>query len=171
MRFPPEAWDLGEGRRVTVRPIAPEDAAIEQAFVRALSSDSRYSRFMGEVAELSPQMLERFTHNHFPHDFAIIATVPAAGQDKEIAVARYIRLEDEKRCEFAIVVADDWQHHGLGHRMMLSLMRVAREAGIRYMEGYVLSTNRGMLGLMKTLGFEAVPSDEGPQVTLVCRPL
>ena len=164
-------WVLDNGVKVTVRPIRPDDAEIEQAFVRGLSTASRYSRFMGEVSELSPEMLERFTHNHFPHDCALIVTAPAGEREKEIAVARYIALEDPKRCEYAIAVADDWEHHGIGHRLMEALMKLARSGGIRYMEGYVLATNRKMLDLMKSLGFEAGPSEEGPQVRLVFRPI
>lgn len=164
-----ETWVLDDGTKVTVRPIRPEDAEIEQAFVRGLSSDSRYSRFMGEVSELSPAMLERFTHNHYPDDYALIVTAPDGAKEKEIAVARYIKLEDGRRCEYAIAVADEWQHHGIGARLMKALMKVAREAGIRYMEGYVLSTNRKMLDLVKTLGFDCAPSQEGPQISLVCR--
>jgi acetyltransferase len=164
-----EQWVLGDGSCVTVRPIRPEDAAIEQAFVRGLSQDSRYSRFMGEVCELSPAMLERFTHNHFPDDYALIVTASGGGVEKEIAVARYIRLEDGRRCEFAIAVADEWQHHGIGARLMKAIMKVAREAGVRYMEGYVLAGNDKMLDLVKALGFDCGPSAEGPQVSLVCR--
>ncbi len=166
-----EEWVLHDGTRVTCRPIRPEDAAIEQAFVRGLSADSRYSRFMGEVSELTPEMLDRFTHNHYPHDFALIVTVPEGAGEKEIAVARFISLDDPKRCEFAIAVADDWQHHGIGHRLMGALMALARAGGLRYMEGYVLASNRKMLHLMETLGFEAGASEEGPQVRLVFRPL
>lgn len=166
-----EEWVLDDGRRVTVRPIGPGDAAIEQTFVRGLSPDSRHSRFMGEISQLTPEMLERFTHNHFPRDFALIVTVSREGREKEIAVARYITLDDEKRCEYAIAVADEWQHHCIGHRLMQALMKIAREAGIEHMEGYVLSENRKMLGLMKSLGFESGPSEEGPQVRLVFRPL
>ena len=167
-----ETWVLDTGAKVTVRPIRPDDAEIEQAFVRGLSSDSRYSRFMGEVSELSPAMLERFTHNHYPDDYALIVTAPDTnGKEREIAVARYIMLPGGKRCEYAIAVADEWQHHGIGHRLMTALMKVAREAGMRYMEGYVLASNRKMLDLVKTLGFECGPSEDGPQVSLVCRPL
>jgi acetyltransferase len=167
----PEHWVLDNGAQVVCRPIRPEDAAIEQAFVRGLSSDSRYSRFMGEVSELTPEMLERFTHNHYPHDIALIVTVAEEGREKEIAVARYIMLDEGSRCEYAIAVADEWQHHGIGHRLMRALMRLAKDAGIRYMEGYVLSTNRRMLDLMASLGFESGASDEGPQVRRVWRPL
>ena len=166
-----QVWTLDTGDKVTVRPIRPEDADIEQAFVRGLSKDSRYTRFMGEVSELMPAMLDRFTHNHFPHEFALIVTVPEDGREKEIAVARYITLEDKRRCEYAIVVADAWQHHGIGHRLMTALMKVAREAGLKYMEGYVLATNHKMLDLMRSLGFESGPSGEGPEIRNVCRPL
>lgn len=166
-----EQWTLDDGARVAVRPICPEDAEIEQAFVRGLSQESRYSRFMGEVSELSPEMLHRFTHNHYPDDFALIVIAPDGAREKEIAVARYIRLDDRRRCEFAIAVADDWQHHGIGSRLMSALMKVAHEAGLKYMEGYVLATNRKMLELMKSLGFESGPSGEGPRVSLVCRPI
>lgn len=166
-----EDWVLDDGTRVACRPIRPEDAAIEQAFVRGLSADSRYSRFMGEVSELTPEMLERFTHNHYPHDYALIVTRPGGAGEEEIAVARFISLDDPKRCEFAIAVADDWQHHGIGHRLMRVLMDHARAGGLRYMEGYVLATNRKMLHLMEALGFESGASDEGPQVRLVFRPL
>jgi len=167
-----ETWVLDDGSKVTVRPIRPDDAEIEQAFVRGLSQDSRYSRFMGEVSELSPEMLYRFTHNHYPDDYALIVTAPGPdGKEKEIAVARYIMLPEGKRCEYAIAVADEWQHHGIGHRLMKALMKVAREAGMRYMEGYVLATNQKMLDVVKSLGFECMPSADGPQVSMVCRPL
>jgi acetyltransferase len=166
-----EDWVLSTGEKVRCRPIRPDDAEIEQAFVRGLSRDSRYTRFMGEVSELSPEMLDRFTHNHYPHDYALIVTVPENGREKEIAVARYITLDDPKRCEYAIAVADEWQHHGIGHRLMQALMKMAKEGGLRYMEGYVLGDNYKMLDLMKSLGFEVGPSEEGPQVRLVCRPI
>jgi acetyltransferase len=68
-------------------------------------------------------------------------------------------------------VADEWQHHGIGHRLMHALMKMAKEGGLRYMEGYVLADNTKMLDLMKSLGFEVGPSEEGPQVRLVCRPI
>lgn len=166
-----EDWVLPTGETVRCRPIRPDDAEIEQAFVRGLSPESRYTRFMGEVSELSPEMLERFTHNHYPHDYALIVTVPENGREREIAVARYIMLDDPKRCEYAIAVADEWQHHGIGHRLMQSLMKMAKAGGLRYMEGYVLSDNYKMLDLMRSLGFEVGPSEDGPQVRLVCRPL
>ncbi|MBK8065632.1 MAG: GNAT family N-acetyltransferase [Betaproteobacteria bacterium] len=166
-----ECWTLGTGEQVTVRPIRPDDAAIEQEFVRNLSSESKYNRFMAELAELTPQMLARFTRIDWPRDLALIVTIPDGGREREIAVARYVMLKDGASCEFAIVVADAWQGHGLGHRLMEVLMRFARDAGLKRMEGFVLSGNLKMLELMRALGFAIGPSEEGPMVKLVAREL
>lgn len=162
-----EAWTLSSGEQVTARAIRPSDAKIEQAFVHDLSPESRYSRFMGDISQLSPEMLDQFTHIHYPHDLALIVTIPEDGVEREIAVARYITLADSTACEFAIVVADAWQHHGIGHRLMRALIGFARAGGLARMEGYVLAMNRGMLELMHSLGFACGPSAEGPQVRLV----
>ncbi len=162
-----ETWTLAGGETVKARPIRPADALIEQAFVRDLTPESRYSRFMGDVSQLSPEMLERFTRINYPHDLALIVTHVEGGREREIAVARYITLPDARSCEYAVVVADAWQHHGIGHRLMEILVRFARDGGLARMEGYVLATNRAMLQMMHNLGFESGPSKEGPQVRLV----
>jgi acetyltransferase len=164
-----EDWTLADGARVVCRPIRPDDAAIEQAFVRGLSSESRHNRFMAEIRELSPEMLARFTRINWPHDLALIVTSDVGGREQEIAVARYVALAAPGECEFALAVADGWQGRGVGYRLMQTLSGFAREAGYTRMEGYVLAANHKMLELMQALGFTIGPSDEGPQVRLATR--
>ena len=97
------------------RPIGPDDAAIEQEFVRGLSRESRYFRFLAAIEELTPEMLARFTRVDWPRELALIVTHDADGREREIAVARYIGLPQPGRCEFALVVADAWQEIGRAH--------------------------------------------------------
>ncbi len=52
---------LADGTVATIRPIRPEDAGIEQEFVRKLSDESRYFRFRDAARELSPRMLAQLT--------------------------------------------------------------------------------------------------------------
>ena len=144
---------------------------IEQAFVRGLSPESRHFRFMAEIRELSPEMLARFTRIDYPHDLALIVTHDQGGREQEIAVARYVALQAPERCEFALAVADGWQGHGVGYRLMQTLIGFAREAGYARMDGYVLAANHKMIELMQALGFDLRPSDEGPQVRLATRAL
>jgi acetyltransferase len=144
---------LKDGTNVVIRPIRPEDAAMEQAFVKALSDSSRYYRFMDAIRELPKPMLEHFTHIDYEHEMALVAVVHQNGADTQIGVARYVVYPDGKGCEFAVVVADAWHGKGVGTTLMRELMAVARAKGIESIEGIVLASNQKMLRLMKSLGF------------------
>jgi acetyltransferase len=78
-----------------------------------------------------------------------------------IGVSRYITNPDQTTCEFSLVVADAYGGQGLGSRLMLSIMDVARAKGLAEVEGLVLANNDGMLRLMRSLGFQikAFPED------------
>ena len=158
---------LRDGTRVTIRPIRPEDAGIEQNFVRHLSDESRYYRFMDSVRELSPQMLEHFTRVDYERHMALIAVMQDEGAETQIGVARYVADGDRRRCEFAIVIADEWQQKGLGTGLMQALMAAARGAGIGSMEGEVLASNQRMLQFTTGLGFKARFDDQDPRMMRV----
>lgn len=166
-----EERELGDGSRLTVRPIRPEDAGIEQDFVRALSPESRRLRFMMAVKELSPEMLRRFTHVDYGRDMALIATCHEDGRERQIGVARYSANADGRSCEFAIVVADELRERGVGSILMDGLMRAARAQGLERMEGRVLAENTRMLQLMRDLGFTARRAPDEAEVMLIERAL
>lgn len=144
---------LPDGTEVLMRPIRPEDAEAEMEFVEGLSPQSRRMRFMSALRTLTPALLARFTQIDYDREMAIVAMVDEGGREKEIGVARYIRLPDGVSCEYAIVVADEWQGRGLGYALMQRLIEVARERGVRRMMGYVLARNAGMLKMCEELGF------------------
>lgn len=164
-------WVLPDGTRILVRPIRPNDRQIEQKFVRNLSSESKYFRFMSAVDELSEGMLNRFTRIDYAHELALIAVVTEDSHEKEIAVARYVTNPDGISCEFAIVVADAWQHRTIGRTLMICLMRAAHSRGLQVMEGFVLSGNHKMLGLMHALGFTIRSAESDPTMKHVTRNL
>jgi acetyltransferase len=157
-------WQPSGGPLVTVRPIRPEDAEMEKAFVARLSPESRYFRFMDTLRELTPAMLVRFTQIDYDREMAFVATVAGAAGEEEIGVSRYVTNPDAESCEFAIVIADDWHRKGLGRRLMTQLIDVARARGLRSMLGHVLAENRGMLSLCQGLGFVIGDSPEGPML-------
>jgi acetyltransferase len=76
-------------------------------------------------------------------------------EDREvlIGVARYVLEAEGRACEFALVIADAWQGRGIGKHMMLKLISVARSRGVPQIYGEILSTNHGMLEMMRKLGF------------------
>jgi acetyltransferase len=163
--------ELADGTLVRLRPIRPEDAEIEQTFVRNLSPRSKYFRFMQSLRELTPAMLVRFTQLDYDRELAFIAVINEKGREVEVAVARYGMNPDGESCEFAVVVADEWQGKGLGTRIMSQLMLSARARGFKTMEGQVLADNTAMLELVRELGFVVRPDPENPGVYLVTREL
>lgn len=145
---------LPDGSAVTLRPIRARDMGMEQAFVRNLSPESRFFRFMGEVNELSPPLLHRFTHPDHSRESAYVLIRSTPGGQEQIGVGRIVLCSDGISCEFAIVIADAWQGHGLARRLLDVLMRDARERGLRRIEGFVLASNLRMLEFVRRLGFE-----------------
>lgn len=158
---------LNDGAEFTIRPIRAEDAAIEQDFVRSLSDETRYFRFMDNVRELSPKMLSHFTQVDYDRHLALIAIAERDGREIQVGVARYIADEGRRSCEFAIAIADDWQHRGLGMHLMRSLLAAARGAGIRTMYGDVLSGNHRMLRFVAKLGFRERFAEGDPRTMRV----
>jgi len=173
--YPPEletTWQLPDGTDVSVRPIRPEDAEIEQDFVKNLSAESKYFRFMQSVSELTPMMLARFTQIDYDREMALIAVKNEHTPDAHIlGVVRYVSNPDKQSCEFALTVADEWQQKGIGRQLMQRLMTVARDRGIEIMEGEVLSNNSKMLRLCERLGFRAAHNPGDPDVVSVRRHL
>jgi acetyltransferase len=78
---------------------------------------------------------------------------------------------DKASCEFSLLIADEFSGQGLGSRMMLSIIDVARSKGLSWIEGLVLTKNAPMLKLMRSLDFEVRPYDEDPDFRLCVRQL
>ncbi|HMZ76035.1 MAG TPA: bifunctional acetate--CoA ligase family protein/GNAT family N-acetyltransferase [Rhodocyclaceae bacterium] len=138
---------------ITIRPIKPEDAELEVDFVRKLSPETKFLRFMNTMRELPPAMVARLTQIDYDREMAFVATIEENDAEVEIGVARYAVNPDGESCEFAIVVAEDWQHRGLARRLMGVLIETARNRGLHSMAGIFLSNNDRMLKFVQSLGF------------------
>jgi acetyltransferase len=171
-----QVWPLRGGGDYTVRPIHPDDATMLQEFVRGLSRESRYFRFVSSMQELPASMLSRFTLIDYDREMALVAMVrerqvaedgSAVEVSRIVGVSRYITNPDRTSCEFSLVIADDFKGQGLGSRLMLSIMEFAREKGLIEIEGLVLANNPAMLKLMRGLGFTVKVFPEDPDFKLV----
>jgi len=161
---------LVDGRCARVRPVHPGDAAAEQAFVAALSPDSRRRRFHGALNRLPAAVVEAMTVVDFRRHVAWVVEAGCAdgGPTRLVADARFVREQEagaeadgavagdpQDAAEFAIAVADDWQGMGLGRLLLQRLAAHARALGIEVLHGSVLVDNAPMLALMRRLGATA----------------
>jgi len=162
-----ESFEPIVGQSVVLRPLQRADIDIEGSFLRGLSPESRHNRLLGGMIQITPEYLERLTTVDYSRDMALAAALMLDEREVLIGVARFVREESGRGCEFALVIADQWQGRGIGRRMLEKLLAAARSRGLERIYGDVLSTNEHMLGLCRKLGFTLgrVPGD--PTVTRV----
>jgi acetyltransferase len=139
---------------VSIRPIRADDTGMEQEFIRHLSKESRYFRFMASLRELSPKKLKYFTEIDYDQHMAFVATIMREDKEVEIGVARYVHTEIPGSCEFGITVDEAWHGSGVAGLLMGSLEDTARKCGFKTMEGIVLPGNDKMLKLAQKRGFK-----------------
>ncbi|HSM23146.1 MAG TPA: GNAT family N-acetyltransferase, partial [Rubrivivax sp.] len=173
-------WPMKGGGLYTLRPIRPDDADMLQAFVRGLSQESRYFRFASAMQELPARMLARYTLIDYDREMALVAVVDerrtledgsVAESERMVGVVRYITNPDGTSCEFSLVIADDFKGQGLGSRLMLSIIDLARSKGLSEIVGLILANNTAMLRLMRSLGFTVAAFPEDPDFRIATKAL
>ena len=173
-------WPLHGGTLALLRPIRPDDAKMLQALVRGLSQESRYFRFASSMPELPARMLARYTLIDYDREMALVAVVKARHTEADghiteteriVGVSRYITNPDGTSAEFSLVVADDFAGQGLGARLMLEIVELARAKGLTRIMGLILANNTPMLRLMDRLAFTMLPFPEDPDFRLASKAL
>jgi len=160
-----------DGFDVQLRPMHAADLPLEADFVRGLSAQSRYERFMATLNDLPAAKLKSLTDVDLVRHVALVATILGDHGEQFVGVARYIIDATGSGCEFAIAVDDAWHGSGLAGILMQSLIDIARARGLGTMEGFVLAANAPMLRFAHQLGFEARRSAEDRDTVHVIRAL
>lgn len=151
-----QEWDrhikLRDGRLVFVRPIRPEDEALYDRFLAAVTPEDGRMRFLGAIGQLSHSLIESFTHLDYARAMAFVALDETSGE--LLAVVRLHNDAANASGEYAIVVRSDCKGRGLGWQLMQMMIAYARAKGLHAIEGKVLYENKAMLDMCRQFGFE-----------------
>jgi RimJ/RimL family protein N-acetyltransferase len=139
---------LDDGREVTIRPLGHEDGpALEAAFRRADPWDLR-RRFMGMPPPVS-WLLRQLDKADGIHDLPIGAFTD---EGRLVGVAQFDRSDDGPRAEVAIEVAKDWQHAGLGTKLLTKLAEMALVRGVHEFTATYYADNIAIRRLLHEVG-------------------
>ena len=141
---------LPGGREVPFRVVSPEDASALERFLGRCSERTIYLRFFGSLGEVSEEKARYLASVDGTDHFGFVALDPD-DPDEIIAMVRYDRQSGEERAEYAAIVQDGWQDHGIGIALTRRLIEVARENGVRYFYAMVKGKNTRMLELLRRL--------------------
>ncbi len=155
---------LKNGTAVSLRPIRPEDKTLLVQGFHQLSPRARFLRFLAPADRLTPRQLAYFSELDF-HDHVAWGVLH---DDEPVAVARFVRLADNRtEADVAVTVIDAFQHQGIGRLLIATLAVAARARGIGVFHFDVLAENSAMLGLLSSLGAGRVSGGEIVHLELV----
>jgi RimJ/RimL family protein N-acetyltransferase len=133
---------LKDGAPILIRPIRPDDKGLLESGLRYLSETSVQRRFLAPKRSFSRAELRYLTEVDGRDHVALVVESPVDPVRRVIAVARFVRWQNEpEAAEAAIVVADDWQQRGLGTLLAERLADEARGAGITRFTATMASDN------------------------------
>ena len=145
---------LKNGKKVTLRPIRPEDEPLEAEMFTHFSKETQRFRFFTLIKDITHQLLIRYTQIDYDREMAIIAELTENKKKKMAGVVRLIADAYNETAEFAIVVADPWHNLGLGNMLTDYILEIARKRGIKKVYANVLTDNYIMAHVFKERGFK-----------------
>jgi len=144
---------LRDGRTLTVRFVGADEGEALQGYFRKLSMQSRHSRFLGAMSELSASELGHFIHVGENDRFSVIAVMMVDGRETIVGEARYGFNSATASFEFGISIDDRWQRQGVASALIGNLECRAAALGAHSMFGDTLRSNEAMIALARKSGF------------------
>jgi acetyltransferase len=143
---------------IRIRPAHTADCAAIGAFVAGLSPRARFLRFFGPASPPSSSVLRSMCGAGLTSD-VLLATdrhgdYSETGDGANRMVIGHAMAADSVAPDGALVtdvglvVADRWQHHGVGSDLLARLVARAQERGVSRLSMDVLPENRTMLTLI-----------------------
>jgi acetyltransferase len=151
-------WTLRDGTAVLIRPIRPEDEPAMVRFHRTLSERSVYYRYFHALSlsqRVAHERLTRICFVDYDRDLALVVdrTDPATGEHEILGVGRMSKARGANEAEFAILVSDQYQRHGLGTELLRRLVDAARAERLDRLVADILPDNYAMQRVCQRLGF------------------
>jgi acetyltransferase len=147
-------WVMTDGTPVTIRPIRPEDEPLMVKFYKTLSEQSLYLRYfhLMSLSRLTAhERLTRLCFIDYDREMALIAVHKET--QEMLAVGRLSKQHGVNEGEFAMLVSDSYQRHGLGTELLRRLVQVGRDEKLEKIKAEILPENRAMQRVSEKAGF------------------
>lgn len=134
-----------EGLVVRFRPIKPSDVEQMRRLFYRFSDEAVYYRYFSPIKTMPYSKMQEYVNVDYRNTMSIVGLVGEPGAGTIIAEARYIRIPDTNWADLAFVVDEAYQGKGIATYMLMFLIEIAKENGIRGFNADVLASNRAML--------------------------
>jgi GNAT superfamily N-acetyltransferase len=149
---------LGDGWRIFVRPIRPDDDVLIRDLLTHVSKEDLRLRFFDSMKEFSDQFIARLTHLDNARAMAFIAIDEVSSET--LGVVRLHTDSSREAGEYAVPVRSDLKGRGLGWALMQLIIEYAKSRGLSRIYGQILQENSVMLKMCRELGFSVTTDAE-----------
>ena len=142
-----------------LRPIRPEDEPLMIEFHKTLSEQSvrfRYFSLLKLETRIAHERLTRICFNDYDREIALVIDYknPQTARHEILGVGRLIKLHGLDEAEWAIMISDQWQGHGLGTKLLRLLVEIGRKEKLSRIFAHILPDNSVMQHVSKKVGFK-----------------
>ena len=134
---------------IRLRAIRPSDEEGMRHLFYRFSDEAVYSRYFHSVSSMPHAKMQEYVNVDWNQVMAIVGLVGEEGKGRIVAEARYIKIPGSPLAEAVFVVDEKYQKLGIATVMYETLVRLARERGIRGFVADVLFSNIGMMKVFK----------------------
>jgi len=149
-----ESWRCRDGTPLLLRPIRPEDEALESELLSGLSEESQRFRFFNVLKEITHDMLVRRCNIDYDREMAVVAEYHSGEKRRIVGVVRLLIEPGGETGEYAVLVADDFQGKGLGFKLTDLIIGIAEDKGLKSIYAIMLNDNAKMIHMVERLGFK-----------------
>ena len=142
-----------------LRPIRPEDEPLMIEFHKTLSEQSvrfRYFSLLKLETRIAHERLTRICFNDYDREIALVIDYknPQTARHEILGVGRLSKLHGLDEAEWAIIISDQWQGHGLGTKLLRLLVEIGRKEKLSRIFAHILPDNSVMQHVSKKVGFK-----------------
>lgn len=158
-------YKLKNGQNIKIRPIRPEDEPIWIEMFNNFSKETLKQRFLSQTKNIFPYMMQRCNKIDYDREVVFIARIKdkrsfkGSIDAKMIGVVELISDPFGGEAELTVMVADRWQHLGLGSKFTDYILEISKKRKIKYIYAKFLKNNEVMHHIFKKRGFNII--DEG----------
>jgi acetyltransferase len=158
-------WVTKKKRRITIRPILPEDEPLLVKFHESLSDKTVYMRYLQPMQlteRLVHERLARICHSDYDREITLVAVdKDQQGGDVVMGVGRLSKLHGVNDARLSLLVADPFQGTGIGGQLVNQMVAVARGEHLQRLTATLTPDNQIMQHIFQKLGFTLEPTSDG----------
>lgn len=140
-------------KEFVLRPIRANDEPKMILFHKDLSQETVRQRYLQAVnyeERVAHDRLLRICFNDYTREIALVAEY----NEEILGIIRISKIPGSDEATFSMTVKDQWQHKGLGTKLMEKAIQVAKQEGIKKIIAHMLKENHQMQKLVTRFGFK-----------------